>query len=162
MQKKEEKEKKSIEAVADEPGFINVLDSQDEEQFELACAELANKNARGILHEISIGACSSPEIASRTGLTIQDVIFHLSRLEQIHIIEEDNSSDSRKWFPSSLRGRIAKHYRISKVAVLLIPNEIFVRPKCKDVGSDNKASFRENLVKKSAAILKKQKRTFTP
>ncbi|MHB8568558.1 MAG: ArsR/SmtB family transcription factor [Nitrososphaerales archaeon] len=100
--------------------FVSELDSGDESLFELACNELGNKNARNILKLISNGISTSPEIAERMGLTIQDVILHLTNLEKTGLIRAEKHQH-----PSlSQRGRSAKSYCISKLAVLLIPNEI--------------------------------------
>ena len=121
--------------------LIVSLDLDDEERFEGISQELANKNARTILKEVMKGRNNtSTLIAESTGLTIQDVIQHLNRLEEFGLVETYGLDTF-----SSFRGRTAKRYRISKVGVLLIPS----RP-------EDEPRIKEQLAKKSAAILKKR------
>ncbi|HKW04302.1 MAG TPA: winged helix-turn-helix domain-containing protein [Nitrososphaerales archaeon] len=125
---------------AKEPEDLIVsTDLEDEEMFEAISLELANKNARRILREVVSGYNTSSLIAERTGLTIQDVINHLGKLEHFGLIESDGID------ASSLRGRSAKRYRISKVAVLLIPSQ-----------PEDEPRLREQLKRKSIALLRKR------
>lgn len=119
--------------------LIVSTDLDDEERFEAISLELANKNARRILREVTRGYNTSSLIAERTGLTVQDVINHLGRLEDIGLVEPDGLDTS------SLRGRSAKRYRISKVAVLLIPSQ-----------PDDEPRLREQLKRKSTALIRKR------
>lgn len=121
--------------------LILSLDLDDEERFEVISQELANKNARTILKEVMKGQNNTSSlIAESTGLTIQDIIQHLNRLEEFGLVEAYGHDTF-----SSLRGRTAKRYRISKVGVLLIPSHPEDEPRIK-----------EQLVRKSAAILRKR------
>lgn len=119
--------------------LIVSTDLEDEERFEVIALELANKNARRILREIIKGNNTSTLITEKTGLTIQDVINHLDRLEDIGLVETDGLDTS------SLRGRSAKRYRVSKVAVLLIPSQ-----------REDEPRLREQLKRKSAMLLRKR------
>jgi DNA-binding transcriptional ArsR family regulator len=121
--------------------LILSLDLDDEERFEAISQELANKNARSILKAVMKGRNNtSTLIAESTGPTIQDVIQHLNRLEEFGLVETYGLDTF-----SSLRGRTAKRYRISKVGVLLIPS----RP-------EDEPRIKEQLARKSAAILRKR------
>jgi len=118
---------------------ISSVASDDEKLFELTCLELANKNSRRILKEIASGRGTASEIAAQTGLSSQDVLIHLTRLESIGLIQKDSL------ISDSLRGRNPKHYKISKLAVVLIPTEII-----------DKVSLRQFISKKSFELLKKR------
>ena len=97
---------------------VSAVSSDDERLFELTCLELANKSSRRILKEVASGRGTASEIAKKTGLSVQDVLIHLGRLESIELIEKDHSVDG------SLRGRNPRHFKISRLAVVLIPTEI--------------------------------------
>lgn len=119
---------------------LSVVTSDDSSLFDLACAELGNRNARIILKEISNGVRTSGEIASSTRLTVQNVIKHLNRLEKIGIISKDGFS---QW---SARGRSATRYRISRAAVLLIPEEVSVTSRLMEaIRSRSKEVFNSRL-----------------
>lgn len=119
--------------------LIISTDLEDEERFEAISLELANKNARKILREVIKGFNTSTLIAEKTGLTVQDVINHLNRLEDIGLVESDGIDTS------SFRGRSAKRYRVSKVAVLLIPSQ-----------PEDEPRLREQLKRKSVSIIRKR------
>lgn len=119
--------------------LIISTDLEDEERFEAISLELANKNARRILREVARGNNTSSLIAQATGLTVQDIINHLGRLEDFGLLETDGFD------ASSLRGRSAKRYRVSKIGVLLIPSS-----------PEDEPRLREQLKKKSVAILRKR------
>ncbi len=116
-----------------------ISSSEDERLFELACTELANKNVRRILKEIASGKATAVEISSGTELSVQDVLIHLNRLESMGLIERDTTPSS------SLRGRASRHYRISKLAVVLIPTEIV-----------DKVRLRQFLSKKAYDLMKRR------
>ena len=109
------------------------------DNFDLILNEIGNKNARAILSEINSGYDTSTLIATRTGITIQDVILHLGKLETIGLIVRSGSDFS------ALRGRAPNRYRISKIAILLIPSKI-----------SDRALIRNSIIKKSLEIVKKR------
>lgn len=110
----------------------------DEARFELICAELGNKNARKVLREIANGMNTSTSIAEKVGLTIQDVSIHLDRLVKVGMIKKSGKL-------SSFRGRRAETYRISRLAVLLIPAE-----------TANRQHLMELIKRKAATLVRKR------
>ncbi len=125
---------------ADPEDIIVASNSEtDEARFELICSELGNKSARRILKEIANGSNTSSLLAEKTELSVQDVLVHLDRLVTAGLIEK---ADSKM---PSFRGRKANSYRISRVAVLLMPNE-----------TANKLELRKLIQRKSFALLRKR------
>ena len=118
--------------------YILSADLDDEGRFDLICSELANKNAKRILREIIRGASTSSLIAERLELTVQDVLIHLDRLETIGLIEQFKTNQQL-----ALRGRLPRQYRISKIAVIMIPSS-----------SEDGAILKEGIKKKSAVLLR--------
>jgi len=140
-------EEKSAEAQSDDDDppedYVKVLNSTDNEQeFELICKELSNKNARSILKEIAYGVDTSPAITEKTHLSLQDVLLHLNKLEATGLIDRTNSK-----LPS-FRGRKPVRYEVSHIAVLLIPEEEAIIA--------NKSQIITNIKKKALSRLKKR------
>ena len=130
--------------VEDRPGDIpedsvGMVSSEDKERFELVCAELANENTRKILKAISGGINTCSDIARSVGLSVQSTSDHLAKLKEAGIIEASGS------IMSSLRGRTATSYSISKIAIVLVPSEIF-----------NSSTLREIIRAKAMKALKKR------
>jgi len=120
---------------------IHILSTDDPEKFSLTCEELANKNARDILDQLEHGINTATDIARTLGLSIQAVISHLNALEKIGLIESKIESIGN-------RGRSPRYYRVSKAAILLIPNEI---------NKDDGRSMLKSIMKdKAFDLLKKQ------
>ena len=118
--------------------YILSADLDDEGRFDLICSELANKNAKRILREIMRGASTSSLIAEKLELTVQDVLIHLDRLETIGLVEQFKTDQLL-----ALRGRLPRQYRISKVAILMVPSS-----------SEDGAILKDGIKKKSAVLLR--------
>lgn len=89
--------------------------SEEDKQFEATCSALANRNARQILREIFSRPSTVAEISTRTRLSIQCVSQHITRLENLRIVEGDGLVYQH------LRGRSGRRFRISRFAVILMP-----------------------------------------
>lgn len=88
---------------------------------------------------MSAGKSTATEIAKETSLSVQDVLLHLNNLELIRLIERDGL------LPISIRGRNPKRYKISRLAIVLIPSEIV-----------DKNALRQFISKKSFELMKKR------
>jgi DNA-binding transcriptional ArsR family regulator len=132
-------EREWIEGADPEDVIVSTNSETDEARFELICAELGNKSARRILKEIANGENTSSLIAERTELSVQDVLIHLDKLVKAGLVEK---ADSKM---PSFRGRKANSYRISRVAVLLMPNE-----------TANKLELKKLIQRKSIALLRRR------
>ena len=86
----------------------------EDDKFEAICSELSNKNARRILSEVIRGNSTSTSIREVTGLTIQYIIRHLYKLQELGFIESDGKEFN------ALRGRSPTRYRAKKVGALLV------------------------------------------
>lgn len=128
-----------IESADPEDVIVSTNSETDEAKFELICAELGNKSARKILKEIANGTNTSSLIAEKTDLTVQDVLIHLDKLVTAGLIEKAEGK-----LPS-FRGRKPNSYRISRVAVLLMPNE-----------TANKLELKKLIQRKSIALLRRR------
>lgn len=122
--------------------YIDVLSTDDVEKFDLTCEQLGNKHARDVLEQLKRGANAAADIAKNLDLTVQTVISHLNALEKIGLVE------SSKVEQLGNRGRVPRHYRITKVAVLLIPSQI---------GNDDGRTLITSMMKKKALDLLKKR-----
>jgi len=118
------------------------MSSDDAEVFDLACKELSNKHARDIMESIALGINTSMEIAEKLKISVQSVLVHLDTLEKIGLIERIRGESSGE------RGRLPRHYGLSKFAVLLIPGQIETE--------NNKNLLNSLIKKKSLNLLKKR------
>ena len=117
--------------------LFSSLDQDD--KFDMILSELSNKNARAVLKNIILGRDTFSLIVESTGLSLQDVLLHLNKLEAIGLIVK-NGSDF-----SAIRGRAPRRYKVTKVAILLVPSSSSEYPQ-------NKRA----IIKKSAEILKRR------
>ncbi|HZW55028.1 MAG TPA: hypothetical protein VFF30_01945 [Nitrososphaerales archaeon] len=126
--------------------MIKLVTADDEEKFELVCSTLSNKSARLILEKIKEGIDTAAGLAGSIGLSIQTTIDYLHRLELAGIIEKDSGASSFDY--TVFRGRTPRHYKLSKIAVLLVPSRIESR--------DKKSRLIELLGWKSWKLLKER------
>lgn len=139
----EENTKAKLEEGDSPEDYLKIINSSDnEEEFELICKELSNKNARKILKEVAYGIDTSTSIVEKTGLTLQDVLIHLDRLVATGLIERSTSK------APSFRGRKPIRYQISRVGVLLIPEEEAIMA--------NKPQIKQNMRNKALSRIKRR------
>lgn len=101
---------------------IVVLYSTEDEKIELLGKLLSTDTARVILTNLFLDSITAEQLAEKTGISLQLVIFHLKRLQELGIVKiikvEKNS-----------KGHDMKYYAASKFAIVVLPPKVIEKAK---------------------------------